>query len=47
MRMPFLNLNRNLIKDTGSRLFLRPHPELRPYIAHYTVSFYAAPEEAG
>lgn len=21
MRMPFLNLNRNLIKDTGSRFF--------------------------
>lgn len=47
MRMPFFNLNRNLIQDTGSRLFLRPHLALRPYISHYTVSFYAAPEEAG
>lgn len=29
----------NVIRRTGNEIFIRPHRLLRPYIAHYTVTF--------
>lgn len=46
MGLPFWNRYHNLIRETSSRIFLSPHPLLRPYIAHYTVSYGVDPDAA-
>lgn len=39
MAEKFQNPAANLLRQTGNELFILPHRLLRPYIAHYTVTF--------
>ena len=38
MRLQFQNRYFNKIGRTASHLYIRPHPLLEPYVAHYTIT---------
>lgn len=49
MELIFSNRSHTLIRRTATHLYLRPHPALRPYVAHYTLclAMEAPPPQTG
>ena len=47
MRLSFENRNLTLAARTATHLYLRPHPALRPFVAHYTLCPGGSPAPTG